>query len=433
LIPFIVLYAALYASFGMVSPFLPVLLEKRELHPSQIGLILALSTAVRLASGPAAGRIADAFNALRTVFACCALAAAATALGFLGGGGFAATLFVSLLYAALLAPLTTTADALALAAAEPAGMAGRRFEYGWVRGCGSAAFIVGSLLAGRIIVAVDLDAIIWGGSVFLAAAAAAAMGVFARRTSATRLAAPPSLWALLRLAQFRLLLIIAALVLGSHAMHDAFAMIRWRAAGITPPTASLLWSESVAAEVLVFIAVGPWLLYRIEASTAMALAAAAGAVRWVVFATTADVAAMALAEPLHGLSFALLHLACMRLIGQLVPPGLAATAQAIYGTVAIGAVTSLLTLASGGLYGQFGAAGFWAMAVLSMSAMPFIVKLRRASGGEAPLFAAIDDTQARIHHLKSESAAHLCGGAAVSCQIDPNGERLGDARHSGRV
>jgi MFS transporter, PPP family, 3-phenylpropionic acid transporter len=392
LIPFIVLYAALYASFGMVSPFLPVLLERRELNPNQIGLILALSTAVRLVSGPSAGRIADAFNALRAVFACCALAAAAIALGFLGSGDFMATLLVSLLYAALLAPLTTTADALALAAAGPADQVGRRFEYGWVRGCGSAAFIVGSLLAGRIIVTVDLDAIIWGGSLFLAAAAAAVTGVSARRTSTTRsLGAPPSLWALLRLPQFNLILIIAALVLGSHAMHDAFAMIRWRAAGITPPTASLLWSESVAAEVLVFIAAGPWLLHRIAASTAMAIAAAAGAVRWAIFAMTADVAAMALAEPLHGLSFALLHLACMRLIGQLVPSGLAATAQAIYGTVAIGAVTSLLTLASGGLYSQFGAAGFWAMAALSIMAMPFIVKLRRAAGGEAPLFPANDD------------------------------------------
>jgi MFS transporter, PPP family, 3-phenylpropionic acid transporter len=361
-----------------VSPFLPVLLEKRELHPNEIGLILALSTAIRLVSGPAAGRIADVFNALRAVFACCALAAAATAFGFLGGGDFMATLFVSLLYAALLAPLTTTADALALAAAGPADEAGRRFEYGWVRGCGSAAFIVGSLLAGRIIVTLNLDAIIFGGSAFLAAAAAAAMGVSERRISARRsLAARPSIWGLLQLPQFRLLLIIAALVLGSHAMHDAFAMIRWQAAGITPPTASLVWSESVAAEVVVFIALGPWLLRRIAASTAMAFAAAAGAVRWSVFAMTANVTAMALVEPLHGLSFALLHLACMRLIGQLVPSGLAATAQAIYGTVAIGAVTSLLTLASGGLYGRFGAAGFWAMAALSMSAMPFILKLRR--------------------------------------------------------
>ena len=65
---------------------------------------------------------------------------------------------------------------------------------------------------------------------------------------------------LLRIAQFRNLVIVAALILGSHAMHDAFAVIRWSAAGISPATASLLWSESVAAEVLVFFVIGPALV-----------------------------------------------------------------------------------------------------------------------------------------------------------------------------
>jgi PPP family 3-phenylpropionic acid transporter len=82
----------------------------------------------------------------------------------------------------------------------------------------------------------------------------------------------------------------------------------------------------------------------------MTIAAAAGAVRWSVMAITANVAAMALVEPLHGLSFALLHLACMRVLGRLVPPSLTAPAQAIYGTVAIGVVSALLTVASGTLY-----------------------------------------------------------------------------------
>ena len=65
----------------------------------------------------------------------------------------------------------------------------------------------------------------------------------------------------------------------------------------------------------------------------------------------------------------------MRLLGEMVPPGLAATAQAIYGTVAIGAMSALLTLASGTLYGRFGAGGFWAMAALCLCAMPFIVQV----------------------------------------------------------
>ena len=384
LISFILLYATLYAGFGVVSPFLPVLLQARGLQPGKIGLVLALGTAARLVIGPLAGRIADFYSALRAVLACFALAAAFTAVGFLPARAFPSVLAVSVIYAAMLAPLTTIADALALAAAGPSGKADHRFEYGWVRGAGSAAFIVGSVLAGRAIVAVDLDVIIWGGSAFLIATAAAAMVVPASQTSPSTPAAAggrPSIRALLQLRDFRLLLTIAALVLGSHAMHDSFAMIRFEAAGISPPTASILWSESVSAEALVFVVIGPRLLDWIGPTRAMTVAAAAGVVRWTVMALTANVTAMAMIEPLHGLSFALLHLACMRLLARMVPPGLAATAQAIYGTVAIGAMTSLLTLASGTLYGQFGASGFWAMAGLCLIALPFIAKMVKADQG----------------------------------------------------
>jgi MFS transporter, PPP family, 3-phenylpropionic acid transporter len=363
LLQFILLYATLYAGFGVVSPFLPTLLQAHGLRPNEIGLVLALSTAIRLVSGPLAGRAADLFDALRGVFACFAAAGALTAFGYLPANSFWSVLVISVSYAALLAPLTTTADALALRAVRSSGETDGRFEYGWVRGAGSAAFIVGSLLAGQAIVATDLDIIIWGSSAFLVAAAAAAAMVLpaALPTAPTPEGAAPSILALLRLRKFRLLMIIAALVLGSHAMHDSFAMIRWKEAGILPPTASLLWSESVAAEVVIFLVIGPRLINQIGPSRAMMLAATAGAIRWSVMALTADVAAMSLIEPLHGLSFALLHLACMRLLGEMVPPGLAATAQAIYGTVAIGAMTSLLTLLSGTIYGGLvpAASGRW--------------------------------------------------------------------------
>lgn len=274
---FILLYTTLYAGFGVVSPFLPTLLQSRGLQPDQIGLVLALSTGVRLVSGPLAGRIADLYSALRAVFACSAVAAALTAFGYLPAHAFWSLLAVSVIYAAMLAPLTTIADALALAAARPLGKAKRRFEYGWVRGAGSAAFIIGSVVTGQAIVAIDLDVIIWGGSAFLVAAAAAATMVTGSRPAivSASVGGGPSIRALLRLPEFRLLLTIAALVLGSHAMHDSFAMIRWRAAEISPPTASLLWSESVGAEVLVFVVIGPRLLDWIGPTRAMTLSAAA--------------------------------------------------------------------------------------------------------------------------------------------------------------
>jgi PPP family 3-phenylpropionic acid transporter len=80
-------------------------------------------------------------------------------------------------------------------------------------------------------------------------------------------------------------------------------------------------------------------------------------------AWTTDVTALALVQPLHGLTFAALHLACMRLIAASVAPHLAATAQAMY-ALGAGATTALLTLASGQLYASLGPRGFLVMALL---------------------------------------------------------------------
>jgi PPP family 3-phenylpropionic acid transporter len=374
---FILLFAVMYAAFGVASPFLPAFLQANELSPEQIGILLAAATAVRLISGPAAGRLADRLAALRSVLCACAALAAIAALSLLPASGFVLLLAMSLLHAAALAPTTTIADALAL------GVASRRdgFEYGWVRGAGSAAFIVGSIVAGQAIGALGLHIIVWLQAGLLVAAAASTMmvpdAVSRPNLIAAREQGPPSIRILLALPQFRLLLMIAALVLGSHAMHDSFAVIRWSAAGISPATASVLWSESVATEVVVFFLIGPALVGRLGPAGAMAVAAAAGALRWIVSAVTADVAALALIQPLHGLTFALLHLACMRLLAHTVPPGLAATAQAIYGTLAVGATTAMLTLVSGLLYGRLGAAGFWVMAALCVAALPVALALGR--------------------------------------------------------
>src|ERR1700680_2305852 len=51
---FLLLYAALYAGFGVQSPYLPSLLDSRDLRPEAIALVLAAGSAVRLVAGPAA-------------------------------------------------------------------------------------------------------------------------------------------------------------------------------------------------------------------------------------------------------------------------------------------------------------------------------------------------------------------------------------------
>jgi len=369
---YIALYAALYAAFGVASPFWPKYFETRALTPEQIGVILAAALLVRLVAGPLFGVLADFLQSLRLVLASCAALAAATAAALLWADGFWLLLLVALVQAAALAPTTSIADALSVNAARPQ-WAGKPFEYGWIRGSASAAFVCGTLIVGQIITPTDLSRVIWLNAALLVAAAGATAlvpGVATRLTphgGASRVAS--EVHRLVGIARFRTVIVVSALIYGSHAMHDAFAVIRWSRAGIDTSVISVLWSEAVAAEVLMFFLIGPALLNRFGARGAAALAAAAGIVRWSIAAMTSSVMALAILQPLHGLTFALLHLACMRMMAGFIPAQLAATAQALY-AFGSGAVTAALTLFSGFFYASYGGGAFLAMALLCGIALP---------------------------------------------------------------
>jgi MFS transporter, PPP family, 3-phenylpropionic acid transporter len=97
---------------------------------------------------------------------------------------------------------------------------------------------------------------------------------------------------------------------------------------------------------------------------------------WSVAAFTTSPGPLACIQPLHGLTFALFHLAAIQLIVAVAPVRLAATAQAIYGTVCVGLAIALLTFASGLLYARFDGEAFLLMAVLCLVALPICAGLR---------------------------------------------------------
>jgi len=160
LLRFMTLYVALFSAFGFASPFLPAFLTGRGLGPEELGFVLSAATALRLVCGPIGGRLADRLHAFRAELAVCAILAASAAFLYLAAHGFWTVMAISLLQAAALAPLVPLADALSLAHARPQKSAGG-FEYGWVRGAGSAAFIAGTLVAGHAVDGYGLSAIIW--------------------------------------------------------------------------------------------------------------------------------------------------------------------------------------------------------------------------------------------------------------------------------
>ncbi len=372
-IAYIALYGALYAAFGAASPFWPKFFETRALAPQQIGSILAAAMLVRLISGPCVGRLADILGSLRLVLASCAALAAAGAAALIWADGFWLLLLLAVAQAAALAPTTSIADALSVNAARPQ-MVGKPFEYGWIRGSGSAAFVLGTLLVGQLIGPANLSPVIWMNSSLLIMAAFATALVPAAAPQAALYHGPSLVMGEVRgfltIPRFRILILVSALVYGSHAMHDAFAVIRWSDAGIGTAVISFLWSEAVAAEVFVFFLVGPALIDRLGVHGAAALAAVAGIMRWSIAGVTTSILLLSMIQPFHGLTFALLHLACMRMMSTLVPTRLAATAQALY-AFASGLVTAALVSLSGILYARYAGAAFFPMAALCGVALPF--------------------------------------------------------------
>ncbi|WP_407160822.1 hypothetical protein [Bradyrhizobium sp. STM 3557] len=90
--------------------------------------------------------------------------------------GFWLLLVVALAQAAALAPTTSIADALSVNVAISQ-VAGRPFEYGWIRGSGSAAFVVGTIVVGRLIGPADLIPVVWMNASLLIVAACATVFV----------------------------------------------------------------------------------------------------------------------------------------------------------------------------------------------------------------------------------------------------------------
>ncbi len=366
----------------MQSPFVPTLLRESGLSAQDIGLVLAAAMVVRVLAGPFVGHAADRLRRHTLILCGCALFAALASISYLLTHSFAGLLCVALLHAAMLGPIAPISDALAATAAQASRGTGRRFDYGWLRAAGSASFALGTLVSGWQAGAAGLAAamrtsgalLVLGSAVVLLLPNLPLARSPAVKPRATMLCDGGIL--LLRLPVYRRMLIAAALLEGSHALHDSFSVIRWRSAGIDFFTVSALWSESVFAEVVVFLLIGPWLVRRVGPSGSMAIAAVAGVLRWTVAAFTTSPGLLACIQPLHGLTFALFHLAAIRLIVAVAPVRLAATAQAIYGTLCVGSAIALLTFASGLLYARAGGEAFLLMATLCLLALPICAGLR---------------------------------------------------------
>jgi PPP family 3-phenylpropionic acid transporter len=119
----------------------------------------------------------------------------------------------------------------------------------------------------------------------------------------------------------------------------------------------------VISEIAMF-AMGGSVLRRTGFASLLAIGAGAGILRWSLAAFFVSWPALIAIGLLHSLTFAATHLAAMSYLGRHVAPGLAASAQGLYGVMASGPLIGLAMLASGWLFQTVGGLGFLAMAAM---------------------------------------------------------------------
>ncbi|MDE0059503.1 MAG: 3-phenylpropionate MFS transporter [Defluviicoccus sp.] len=362
-------YAAVFLFVGVALPFWPVWLTAKGLSATEIGLTITAGAWVRIAAPALAAHVADRRGRRRGVLILLAGTSLAAHLLFLIAEGFAALLAVSILAAIVFTPIIPMGENMTLLASRA-----RRFDYGRVRLWGSIAFIAGAILGGRAVGDAGADAILWLVLGTLALTVLAALAMPETGSPPARRHVP--LAALLSDPPMIVFLVTASLIQASHAAAYGFATLAWRESGIDDDVIGLLWAEGVLAEIVLF-ALGGGLAARLGPARMLAIAAAAGIVRWVGLAVEPGLGWLVALQALHALTFGAAHLGAMLYLVRAIPPEHSASAQALYSGASMGLVMGGATILAGALYDDVGAGAFYAMAAMSAGGLAGAALLAR--------------------------------------------------------
>jgi PPP family 3-phenylpropionic acid transporter len=355
-------YGAIFVGVGVSSPYLPVWFAHHGLSGAQIGLILSLPGLARAVTAPLLGVWADSFQLRRT--ALILMAGVATGLYALMAlpWGFVWWALVWFAAASMYTTLSPLADVITLRRARIDG-----FNFGWPRGIGSAAFIVGNVGMGALLTHGSPELVLaW---MVAAAALTAAAGRWllppdpvhegeAVRPFAERFS---GLTDLLKDRDFMIAVLAAGLIQSAHAFYYGFSTLTWKQQGIPEMLTGVLWATGVTAEIVFLWFLEPF-RRRVGPRNLLLLGGLAAIGRWTALAFSPPLWALFPLQTLHALSYAATFLASLQLVERLSTPRNASAAQTLNSALSGGVIAGLATMASGTLYDHVGAKGYLLMA-----------------------------------------------------------------------
>jgi PPP family 3-phenylpropionic acid transporter len=370
-------YVAYFAGTGVLLPFFPPYLRNLGFSGRQVSLVMSLGALFSLAASLLWGRLADRTGRPAAVLRVASAGAAACLIPLIFVRTMPGILLVYAAHQLFAVALMGLADSLA---AERARQHGE--DYGRLRLCGSASFIVACWAAGQLLVARGQRAdrlVPLLMAVAFTLTALASLGV----TSPARIdrRAPPragELGVLLRDRRFVFLIGLAPLHWAGNAAYNGFFSILLQDRGLAASTASTAFVMGVTGELGAFFFFQR-LRARVPLSGLLALSFAAGAVRWLVVACARSAALLVAVQLLHTFTFGVFWAAAVAWLGSCVPARLRATGQTTFTAATLGVGNLIGMLGAGALYDATGAASaaFVAAATADLLALLLAAVLAR--------------------------------------------------------
>lgn len=362
-------YGAIFIGTGVSSPYLPVWFAHHGMSGARIGLILSLPMLARAVTAPLLAVWADSFKLRRTALMILALLVTIAFALMALPGGFAWWAVVWFAASSAYATLPPLADVITLRRARVDG-----FNFGWPRGIGSAAFIVGNLGMGAILMRGSPDLVlVWmTAAIALTALAARVLlppdPVHEEGETAALSDRMSGLGGLLRDRVFMTAVVSAGLIQSAHAFYYGFSTLAWKQQGIGTGMTGLLWATGVTAEIVFLWFLEPW-RRRAGPRNLLMLGGAAALVRWSAFAFSPPLWVLFPLQALHALSYAATFIASLLLVEQLSTQRTASAAQALNSALSGGVLAGLATMASGPLFDRFGPLGYLLMSAMSAAGL----------------------------------------------------------------
>ncbi len=344
-----------FATLGLFVPYWPPYLAGRGFDPVEIGFAMGVFAGLRVVGPPVYAHFADASGRPLALLRAAALAAAVCALSFPWLGPLWALTLGLAVYSAVWNGVASIYDAYVLAR-----LGAARRRYGQLRLWGSIGFVVVSVAAGQALETIELGLLPFGLALLIGATWLTLRGLPETPLGDAGPATP--LGPALGDRRVHAFLVVVFLMLFSHGAYYNFFSIYLEGLGYSGLEIGALWAWAVISEIAIFLAASR-LVTRFGLRTLTIAALAATALRWALLGGFADNAALVFAaQTLHMMSFGLFHLCTVSLAQVLFPPGAAARAQALHGSVGFGLGGLCGALVSGWLWREAGPAAAFGVA-----------------------------------------------------------------------